>query len=185
MSLRLSGFCLTVVLRPVSFHDGFADARRRSGLGHGAVDIGAPEGTAVISTTGGTVVRTWTSRRERREVTGCGWADSGGNVVVIDDGNGYAHYYAHMRDRPRVSPGDRVQPGTLLGYVSNQGSLARGGPIHLHYQVWFIGAGRREEATTGVYTRPFGVNVDPYPQLRDLAAGLGARVGRDGGVFFR
>ena len=185
MSLRLRCFPLIVVQRPVSFHDGFGSARRRSGLGHSAIDIGAPEGTTVVSTTGGTVVRSWERRRDRRRETGSGWSDAGGNIVVIDDGLGYAHYYAHMRDRPHVSPGDRVMPGQVLGFVSNQGSAARGGPIHLHYQVWAIGAGRREEAASGEYTRPFGVDVNPYEQLRDLAVGLGARAGRSGGVFFR
>jgi murein DD-endopeptidase MepM/ murein hydrolase activator NlpD len=149
---------------------------------HQAIDIGTQRGTPIISTTNGTVLLHWTKRRRRDSATGCGWDDAGGNIVVIVDDQGYAHYYAHMNREPQVSPG-RVVAGQPLGEVGNSGSIADGGPTHLHYQVWVVGGGRDAELASGVFTRPFGRAVNPYSELRRLAQTLGASVGRDGGVI--
>lgn len=103
---------------------------------HEGIDIFAPRGTAVRSTTRGLVV----SVRE----SGLG----GRQVWVIGPGR-ERHYYAHLDDWAwALAPGDVVQPGTLLGTVGTSGN-ARGTPPHLHY---------------GIYAG--GGAVDPLPRLR-------------------
>ncbi len=159
----------------ISFHDGFGDARHE--LGHSAIDIGAPAGTSIVSATNGMVIHQWVTQRDRRVMSGCGWSDRGGNVVVVIDPQGYAHYYAHMGTSPLVAPGSCIVAGTRLGFVSNTGSAASGGSNHLHYQVWPIGQNRDEEWATGIFTRPFGRAVNAFSELRRLAEPLGARVG--------
>lgn len=103
---------------------------------HQGVDIFAPRGTPVRSTTRGLV----TSVRD----SGLG----GRQVWVIGPGR-ERHYYAHLDDWAyALASGDVVQPGTLLGTVGTTGN-ARGTPPHLHY---------------GIYTADGP--VDPLPRLR-------------------
>lgn len=180
--LRLHEFPLKVGGTRVSFHDGFGDMRQHSGLAHQATDIAALEGTPIVSATPGRVLRQWQSRR-RQQVIGCGWHARAGNIVLILDPNGYVHYYAHMLT-VRVRSGDTIGAGRSLGAVSNTGSIAQGGPMHLHYQVWAIGPGRETETSTLTFERPFGRAVNPYPELVRLARGMGATVMRNGGVRF-
>ncbi len=164
MTLRLMHFPLVPGSGRISFHDGFHDMRRRSGLEHQAIDIGAERGTSVVSTTDGIAVREWVSKKGNH-LTGCGWSDRGGNIVLIADNEGFAHYYAHLNREPLVSPGDTVTSGQPIGEVGNSGSLAAGGPVHLHYQVWAVGNGRDSERASGAFTRPLGRAVNPYEQL--------------------
>lgn len=159
----------------ISFHDGFADPRH--GVGHQAIDIGAPAGTTVVSATHGTVIHQWVTQRDRTPMSGCGWSDRGGNVVIVVDPEGYAHYYAHMRSTPLVAPGTMINAGARLGFVSNTGSVAAHSGPHLHYQVWPIGPGRDEEWSNGIFTLPFGRAINVFSELRRLSEPLGARVG--------
>ena len=177
MSLRLASFPLVIPRdERVAFHDGFEDDRH--GRAHDAVDLGAPEGTLVLSTADGIVLNSWMSGHG--PVTGAGWSPRGGYVVLILDNDGYAHYYAHMRGSPTVQPGQTFRAGGVLGQVGNTGSIAAGGPMHLHYQVWSIGDGRDTERASGIFTRRFGRAVSPYPELVRLAGGLGARIASRG-----
>jgi murein DD-endopeptidase MepM/ murein hydrolase activator NlpD len=103
---------------------------------HQGVDIFAPRGTPVRSTTRGLVV----------DVRDGGLG--GRQVWVLGPGR-ERHYYAHLDDWAyALAPGDAVQPGTRLGTVGTTGN-ALGTPPHLHY---------------GIYT-PTGA-VDPLPRLR-------------------
>lgn len=96
---------------------------RGNGRGHEGVDIFAPRGTPVASTTRGIV----TAVRER----GLG----GRQVWVRGPGNEW-HYYAHLDDwAPGLAVGDMVEAGTLLGTVGDTGN-ARGTPPHLHYGIY-------------------------------------------------
>lgn len=165
----------------ISFHEGFQDLRH--GVAHQAIDIGAPRGTTIVSTTNGTVLRQWVTQRDRRQITGCGWSDRGGFIVIILDPSGYAHYYAHMQGPPLVNAGSIISAGTQIGHVSNTGSAARGGSAHLHYQIWPIGANRDAEWESGIFTRPFGRSVDAFSELRRLAESLGARIGTSSVIF--
>jgi murein DD-endopeptidase MepM/ murein hydrolase activator NlpD len=103
---------------------------------HQGVDIFAPRGTPVRSTTRGVV----TAVRD----TGLG----GRQVWVLGPG-GERHYYAHLDDWTLgLARGDRVRPGSLLGFVGTTGN-ARGTPPHLHYGIY---------AADGA--------TDPLPRLR-------------------
>jgi murein DD-endopeptidase MepM/ murein hydrolase activator NlpD len=184
MTLSLTRFPVVPGGTRISFHDSFGDIRRRSDRAHSAIDIGTERGMPVVATTDGLVLREWVSKNGTR-LTGAGWSDRGGNIVVIVDAEGFAHYYAHMNMPPLVAPGTPVTAGQPLGEVGNSGSLAEGGPVHLHYQVWTADIERRSERASGIFTRPLGRSINPYEQLAILARGLGASVGRNGGVIFR
>ncbi len=59
----------------------------------------------------------------------------GGNVVWILGPGGQRHYYAHLDSFAYVSIGQRIQAGTVLGYVGNTGN-AKTTPPHLHYGIY-------------------------------------------------
>lgn len=85
---------------------------------HGGTDIAAPEGTEIQATNSGIVV----------------FAEEGlirGNLVVIDHGAGILSSYGHQLAL-RVSVGDEVQRGTVLGVVGTTGLST--GP-HLHWEM--------------------------------------------------
>jgi beta-lactamase regulating signal transducer with metallopeptidase domain len=85
---------------------------------HGGIDIRAIEGTPVLSTADGIVINV--SHED-------GW----GKLIVIDHGNGYETWYAHLKDFS-VKKGDNVKQAQNIGFVGNTGHST--GP-HLHYEV--------------------------------------------------
>jgi LysM repeat protein len=90
--------------------------------GHGAIDIGMPEGNSVSAADTGTV--TW-----------AGWNVYGyGNLVVINHGNGYETYYGHMSNIG-VFPGQVVNQGQYIGASGNSGRSS--GP-HLHFEIRYF-----------------------------------------------
>jgi len=107
-------------------------APRAGGRRHEGIDIFSAKGTPVYATTEGVVLR-----RGRNRL--------GGNVVWVLGPGGQRHYYAHLDRFAHLSAGERVYPGTIVGYVGNTGN-ARTTPPHLHY---------------GIYSRRGPVN--PYP----------------------
>ena len=72
----------------------------------------------------------------------------GGQVVWVLGPGGQRHYYAHLDRYADIVDGQRVRPGSVLGYVGNTGNAA-GTPPHLHY---------------GIYEA--GDAINPYPLLR-------------------
>lgn len=103
---------------------------------HQGVDIFAPRGTPVRSSTRGVVVAV-------RE------GGLGGRQVWVLGPGRERHYYAHLDEWAfALAPGDPVRPGSLLGTVGTTGN-ARGTPPHLHY---------------GIYAG--GGAIDPLPRLR-------------------
>ena len=111
-------------------------AARSNGRTHQGVDIFAPRGTPVVSSTRGVVSRV---------------ADHGlgGKQVWVIGPGGERHYYAHLDGFGEgIARYDIVKPGTLLGYVGDTGN-ARGTPPHLHYGIY---------ATDGAY--------NPWPLLQ-------------------
>jgi len=98
------------------------------------IDIFARVDTPVIASTEGIVTRVGTN-------------SLGGKVVWVMGPSGQRHYYAHLNEYANIHAGQRIDVGTVLGFVGNTGN-ARGTPHHLHY---------------GVYTRNGAVN--PYPLL--------------------
>jgi murein DD-endopeptidase MepM/ murein hydrolase activator NlpD len=106
-------------------------AARPNGRRHEGIDIFAPKGTAVVSTTRGIVTRVGENRL-------------GGQVVGVLGPGFEWHYYAHLDRFGTFREGDVVQVGDVLGYVGNTGN-ARGTPPHLHYGIYRGGA-RRDDA---------------------------------------
>jgi len=115
-------------------------APRSGNRRHEGIDIFAPLGRPVLSTTNGIVFKV-------------GEDDLGGHVVRVLGPGWQWHYYAHLDRFGDIRPGSNVQPGTVLGYVGNTGN-ASGTPYHLHY---------------GVY-RFLGSAQNPYPLLATQSA---------------
>ena len=95
---------------------------RSGGRRHEGIDIFAPKGTPVLSTTRGIVTHVGTNRL-------------GGQVVWILGPGLERHYYAHLNRYAAFRKGDRVEAGDVIGYAGNTGN-ARGGPAHLHYGIY-------------------------------------------------
>jgi hypothetical protein len=85
---------------------------------HGGIDIKTAAGTNVSAAASGVV--TEASFQE-------GW----GNLIVIRHDEEYETWYAHLQDF-KVSKGDRVSLGQVIGHVGNTGNST--GP-HLHFEV--------------------------------------------------
>jgi murein DD-endopeptidase MepM/ murein hydrolase activator NlpD len=88
------------------------------GAWHAGVDISAPSGTSVRATADGVV--TFADR-----------FSTYGRLVVIDHGNGFETYYAHL-SRIDVLEGQEIRQGEFLGAV---GATGRVTAPHLHYEV--------------------------------------------------
>jgi murein DD-endopeptidase MepM/ murein hydrolase activator NlpD len=101
-------------------------APRSAGRRHEGIDIFAPKGTPVLSTTRGVVTRIGTNRL-------------GGQVVGVLGPGLEWHYYAHLDRFGAYREGDVVNAGDVLGYVGTTGN-ARGTPPHLHYGIYRAGA---------------------------------------------
>ncbi len=97
-------------------------AVRSGGRTHEGVDIFAPRGTPVRSTTRGLVLRVGTLRL-------------GGQTVAVLGPALHVHYYAHLDRYGAFRAGDLVERGDVLGYVGDTGN-AKGTPFHLHYGVY-------------------------------------------------
>lgn len=88
-------------------------------VGHPGLDIAVGEGTAVYASDTGTV-------------TYAGWNIYGyGNLVVVNHGNGYETFYAHLSSY-NVVPGQVVSQGQVVGASGNTGNSS--GP-HLHFEI--------------------------------------------------
>ena len=107
---------------------------------HQGIDVFAPRGTPVLSTTRGIVAR-------------IGENSLGGTVVWVLGPGGDRHYYAHLNSVADIKMGQRVAPGYMLGTVGTSGN-ARSTPPHLHY---------------GVYRRAEGA-INPFPLLTNQLA---------------
>lgn len=101
--------------------------------GHPGIDVAQAEGAPVVASDTGTV-------------TFAGWNVYGyGNLIVVNHGNGYETFYAHLSGI-NVAPGQIVYQGNVIGAVGNTGNSS--GP-HLHFEVrlnanrddpcWYIG----------------------------------------------
>jgi murein DD-endopeptidase MepM/ murein hydrolase activator NlpD len=95
---------------------------RSEGRHHEGIDICAPRGHEVVSTTAGIVVTVGHNRL-------------GGRVVRVLGPGGWWHYYAHLESFADVREVQPIARGTLLGTVGNSGDAA-GTPTHLHYGIY-------------------------------------------------
>lgn len=86
---------------------------------HRAIDIAGGQGADVVAADAGTVVY-------------AKWESSGyGYLVIVDHGNGYTTYYAHLYGY-YVDVGDTVEQGQPLGV---RGTTGRSTGPHLHFEI--------------------------------------------------
>ncbi|HUF28503.1 MAG TPA: M23 family metallopeptidase [Gemmatimonadaceae bacterium] len=117
---------------------------RRGSRRHNALDIMAPRGTPVLATDDGRVLAM------RRNSAG------GITIYVADAQERMVYYYAHLDGyRRRLSEGDRVKKGDVLGYVGTTGNAPSNAP-HLHFQALRLDDARRYWD---------GPPVNPHPYL--------------------
>jgi murein DD-endopeptidase MepM/ murein hydrolase activator NlpD len=89
------------------------------GKPHKGLDIGARTGTSVVASDSG-------------YVTFAGWDRTGyGNLVIINHGNGFITYYAHL-SKILVQRGDSVAVGQRIGSVGCSGTCTGS---HLHFEI--------------------------------------------------
>jgi murein DD-endopeptidase MepM/ murein hydrolase activator NlpD len=88
------------------------------GAMHTGVDIAAPMGTPVHAAADGIVIH-------------AGWNGGYGRCVIVDHGNNYQTWYAHL-SRMDVIEGEEIRQGEVLGAV---GTTGRSTGAHLHYEV--------------------------------------------------
>lgn len=91
---------------------------RPGGREHAGIDLAAPSGTKVRSTTDGVVVF-------------AGESGGYGQIIKVRHGGGYETWYAHL-SRMTARLGDRLRAGQELGRVGSTGTST--GP-HLHFEV--------------------------------------------------
>lgn len=94
--------------------------------GHMAVDAGLVTGSPIFASDTGTV-------------TFADWAAAGGyvcygNLIVINHGNGFETYYAHLNEI-NVVPGQTVYQGEVIGTSGNTGCSS--GP-HIHFEIRYL-----------------------------------------------
>ena len=88
------------------------------GARHAGVDISAPMGTPARATADGIV-------------TYADYSGGYGRLVIVDHGNGYETYYAHL-SRFDVVAGQEIRQGETVGAVGASGRVTA---PHLHYEV--------------------------------------------------
>ncbi len=96
------------------------------GINHFGIDIGGSVGVAIYASDDGVVVYS-------------GWNDYGyGNLIIIDHGNGWQTYYAHL-STIYASCGQSVYRGDTIGLM---GSTGRSTGPHLHFEMRHESFGR-------------------------------------------
>lgn len=110
-------------IKPISggrFTSGF---KKRWGRWHKGVDWATPVGTAVMASSGGTVVR-------------AGWGSGYGYVVYINHADGRQTRYGHL-SKILVKPGQTVKQGQKIALSGNTGRST--GP-HVHFEILINGS---------------------------------------------
>ncbi len=92
----------------------------RRGRMHTGIDIsnGKREQNKIRASKAGVVVR-------------AGYVGNYGNLVVVDHGDGWTTYYAHL-NRITVSKSQSVSQGDILGYMGSTGNSTG---VHLHFEI--------------------------------------------------
>jgi murein DD-endopeptidase MepM/ murein hydrolase activator NlpD len=102
---------------------GYFGAPRNGGRTHEGFDVNAPCGTRLVAARGGVVVR---SRYDP--------VLYGNEVIIRAAHEGRTYRYAHLRDTPMVTRGERVRTGRQIGWVGDTGN-ARTVGCHLHFEL--------------------------------------------------
>jgi murein DD-endopeptidase MepM/ murein hydrolase activator NlpD len=117
---------------------------RSEGREHDAIDIMAPQGTSVLATTDGAVIKLFQSDR------------GGVTLYEMDPSGRYVYYYAHlMRYADGIAEGRQLRRGEVIAYVGDTGN-AGAGNYHLHFAISKV-TSRREWSG--------GDPINPYPLL--------------------
>ena len=91
---------------------------------HRGTDFAAPEGTPVMASGTGKIVR-------------AKWCGGGGTCIKIKHNSTYSTVYAHLKSFAKgIRLGKKVKQGSIIGYVGSTGMST--GP-HLHYEVHING----------------------------------------------
>jgi murein DD-endopeptidase MepM/ murein hydrolase activator NlpD len=123
--------------------DTFKEARSE-GRQHDALDIKAPQGTPVLATTDGVVIKLFQSEK------------GGITLYELDPSERYVYYYAHlMRYEAGIAEGKQLRRGDVIAYVGDTGN-AGAGNYHLHFAISRI-------TTPGKWSG--GDPINPYPLL--------------------
>jgi murein DD-endopeptidase MepM/ murein hydrolase activator NlpD len=124
-------------------HDTFNQARSE-GRQHDAIDIVAPQGTPVLATSDGRVIKLFQS-------------DKGGiTLYELDPSGRYVYYYAHlMRYAEGVAEGRQLRRGDVIAYVGDTGNAGTGN-YHLHFAI---------SKPTSPKHWSGGDPINPYPLL--------------------
>ena len=93
---------------------------------HDGLDIGAVEGTTVLSACSGRVVAV-----EDDPMLG--------TAVTIEHDGGYQTHYANLESQPPVLAGDEVSAGQIIGAVGQTAAAESAQPPHLHFSVTLDG----------------------------------------------
>lgn len=134
-----------VTTRLTAYFGGNDKVHKGLGGGHGAIDVGATQGSYVIATRSGTVVKPGAGDRidypnsyikpDENGKYNC--AGLKANYVKIDHGDGTMSGYAHLlANTITVKAGDKVEQGQVIGKVGSSGCST--GP-HLHFEVYVDG----------------------------------------------
>jgi len=86
---------------------------------HNGVDLAGWPGTPILATAAGTIEKVATDRRL-------------GHYVKIDHGNGLQTIYGHLRSKPKLTVGAKVNRGEKIGEM---GSTGRATATHVHYTI--------------------------------------------------
>jgi len=89
---------------------------------HTGIDLTRVNGHGIFASASGTVKTSWMR----------GY----GNIIIINHGNGYETYYAHLKEF-KVSNGQRINQGDLIGIM---GSTGWSTGVHLHFEIRYNGS---------------------------------------------
>lgn len=90
-------------------------------------------GQPILAPAAGTVIRSVSSIPDNVPVGTINEEQPGGNLIVIDHGNGEFSLCAHLKyGTVTLQPGDHVADGNLIGLCGNSGNSSE---PHLHFQV--------------------------------------------------
>lgn len=135
-------------------------------------------GHRIHSATAGRVVRTQDGLPEQVPGTlpeGETVQTAGGNYVVVAIGHGRYAFYAHMQPGSlRVEPGDRVEPGEVIGLLGNTGNTDA---AHLHFHVMDSPSPLQSNGLPFVFTRMRGQGLITDPAV--LPTGNPVTIDRD------
>jgi peptidoglycan LD-endopeptidase LytH len=120
------------------------DQGRSEGRQHQAIDIMAPQGTPVLATTDGVLIKLFQS-------------DKGGITLYQRDQSGpYVYYYAHLMGYANgIVEGKQLRRGDVIAYVGDTGN-AGAGNFHLHFAISKL-------TSPGKWSG--GEPINPYPLL--------------------